>query len=234
MFRDAGSIARFWVRQLNESLRRARIGARLCVGAVASLDDDETRPLGPDPGARLADLFEGRVRAHDRSLALECWAGATGVNCVLLLLDWAMSRARVQRGAWAGLAPLPPVASRDGWVFHPVAVADLRCALTAHTLAHEFGHLLGCTHEDQPNRIAPHARGFAAPGHATFSVMAAARSAERGRRLEWSRPSARPGWSFGDARHDEAAWLREALPLLARQRFACAGTCGGVCARARA
>jgi len=229
-FPDPSSIARFWVAQVNASLCRARLTARVAVGAVARLEDEEARVFGPDPGTRLFDLFEGRVRARGRSLPLECWATGADVSCVLLLLDWAMSRTRIEHGGWAGLTPSPALRKQGLVRFHPVAVADLRCALTAHSAAHEFGHVLGCTHEDAPNPQAPRARGFAARGSSTFTVMAAARRNERGRRLEWSRPSPHGGkWAFGDAEHDEAAWLSVALPLLARQRFQCSGACGGAC-----
>jgi hypothetical protein len=229
-FPDAASIARFWVAQLNASLRRARLAARVRVGAVARLENEEARVFGPDPGTRLVDLFEGRVRTRGRTLPLECWATGAGVSCILLLLDWAMSRTRIERGGWAGLAPGPALRQQGVVRFHPVAVADLHCALTAHSAAHEFGHVLGCTHEDAPNPLAPRARGFAARGSPTFTVMAAARRNERGRRLEWSRPSPRGDkWEFGDAEHDEAAWLSVALPLLARQRFRCSGACSGAC-----
>jgi hypothetical protein len=229
-FRDAGAIARFLVAELNRSFARARIATRACVGAVGELDDDETRPQGPHPGAWLADLCDGRIEVGGRALPLECWCARAGVNCALVLVDWSMSRAGIERGGWAGFAPRS--ASRVGGElrFHPVAIADLRCALTAHSAAHEFGHLLGCTHDDVGNALVPFARGFAARGAATFSLMAAARPSERGRRLEWSRPAPRGGaWAFGDADHDEVAWLRHALPLLACQQFRCIGTCGGAC-----
>jgi hypothetical protein len=228
-FPDAASIARFWIEELNRSLRRARIASRVRVGAIARLEGEEAMPFGPYPGARFIDIFDGRINARGRSLPVECWARAANVSCVLMLVDWSMSRARLERGAWAGFTPQPAAVSDTGLVFHPVAIADLRCALTAHTLAHEFGHLLGCTHENEPTRGATNARGFAASDRATFSVMAAVRADERGRRLEWSRPSARPGWNFGDELHDEATWLRRALPLLARQRFPCMGACDGSC-----
>jgi hypothetical protein len=202
----------------------------VCVGAVAHLDQDEVRPRGPHPGAWLADLCDGRVAASGRSLPLECWCAREKVNCALILVDWAMSRTGIERGGWAGFAPQSATRARDRVRFHPVAIADLRCALTAHTAAHEFGHLLGCTHENVPNLLTPRARGFAPRAESTFTLMTAARRDERGRRLEWSRPGAggRP-WAFGDIEHDEATWLREALPLLACQRFRCCRECGGAC-----
>jgi hypothetical protein len=229
-FADPSAIARFWVAELNRSFARARVATRVRVGAVAQLDQDEVRPRGPHPGAWLADLCDGRVAAHGRSLPLECWCAQEDVNCALILVDWAMSRTGIERGGWAGFAPRSAMRSHDGICFHPVAIADLRCALTAHSAAHEFGHLVGCTHENMPNLLEPRARGFAPRGQPTFTLMAAARHNERGRRLEWSRPGARGGaWGFGDADHDEAAWLRETLPLLARHQFRCCGECGGAC-----
>jgi hypothetical protein len=230
-FADATAIARFCVGELNGSLRRANIDTRVRVGAVATLDEDEARPFGPNPSAWLADLVSGHVRSRGRSLPLECWAGLIGASAIVLLLDWGMTRGRIQRNAWAGFAPRGAILRNDELVFHPVLLADLNCALTAHTLAHEFGHVLGCSHENEPTLVASNARAFAPADQAIFSVMAAARASERGRRLEWSRPG--PGgqeWQFGDAQHDEAAWLRFALPRLARQRFACHAECGGACA----
>jgi hypothetical protein len=227
-FADAASIARFLVTALNGSLRRARIATRVRMGAVAQLDTDETQPFGPFPGAWLVDLFQGHVVAADTALPLECWAGAAGVQCVFVLVDW-----RIQRGDWAGFAPAPAALAGEQVVFHPVAIADLNAALTAHTLAHEFGHILGCTHEDDPGRVAPYARAYASSCGHTFGVMAAAKPQERRRRLEWSRPHPRgSAWNFGDSTHDEAAWLRTALPQLARQRFTCHGACDGACAPA--
>ncbi len=231
VFADAGSIARFCVRELNASLRRARVAARVSVGAVSCLAGDETRPLGPYPGARLLDVLEGRVVDGGRALPLECWARASGVNAVFVLVDWRMYRSRIQRGDWAGFAPAPAAIVDGETVFHPVGVADIGCALSALTLAHEFGHLLGCGHESEPTRIAPYASAYAPAGSRRFGIMAAARRDERGRRLEWSRPLASgAAWMFGDTDHDEARWLRTALPQLARQRFACHGACGGACA----
>jgi hypothetical protein len=230
-FDNAGALARFLVAELNRSFLRARVATRVRVGAVATLDADEARPRGPHPGAWLADLCDGRVAAAGRALPLECWCAEHGVNCALVLVDWAMSRTRIEHGGWAGFAPQGAARAHGAIRFHPVAIADLRCALTAHSAAHEFGHLLGCTHEDMPNLLAPRARGFRARGQTTFTLMAAARRNERGRRLEWSRPRSRGGkWDYGDADHDEAAWLRVVLPLLARQHFHCQGECGGACA----
>jgi hypothetical protein len=229
-FASARAIARFWVAQLNRSFARAGVATRTRVGAVTRLATEELRPRGPHPGAWLADLCDSRVALRGRAVPLECWCAATGVNCALVLVDWAMSRTRIEQGGWAGFAPQMPVREDDQLCFFPVAIADLRCALTAHTLAHEFGHLVGCTHDGEANLLAPYARGFAAPRRRTFSLMAAARSSERGRRLEWSRPA--PGamqWDFGDAAHDEASWLRVALPRLAQQRFLCHGECAGAC-----
>src|SRR5262245_39548718 len=60
-FRDASTIARFWVTELNRSFVRARIGTRARVGAVAQFDADDAWPRGPHPGAWLADLCDGRI-----------------------------------------------------------------------------------------------------------------------------------------------------------------------------
>ncbi|HUL64042.1 MAG TPA: hypothetical protein VLW55_05455 [Burkholderiaceae bacterium] len=230
-FRDAAAIARFLVAELNRSFARARIATRVCVGAVGELVRDEARPHGPHPGAWVADLCDGRIEVDGRALPLECWCARVGVNCALVLVDWAMSRTGIEHGGWAGFAPRGPSRMGGELRFHPVAIADLRCALTAHSAAHEFGHLLGCSHQDVVNALAPRARGFVARGEATFSLMAGARRNECGRRLEWSRPAPRGGtWAFGDADHDEAAWLRHALPLLVRQQFRCTGVCAGACA----
>jgi len=230
-FRDRAAIARFLVAELNRSFARAHIATRVCVGSVAQLDREESRPRGPHPGAWVADLCDGRVEVAGHALPLECWSARARVNCALVLVDWAMSRTGIERGGWAGFAPRGASRAGDALRFHPVAIADLRCALTAHSAAHEFGHLVGCTHDDVPNALAPRARGFAARGEATFSLMAAARRNERGRRLEWSRPAPRGGaWAYGDADHDEATWLRYSLPLLARQQFRCSGACAGACA----
>lgn len=230
-FSSSLAIARLLVAELNRSFRRAGVAERVRVGAVGEFDEDESRPVGPNPDAWIEDLFGGRVLADGAALPLECWAARAGVAAVLVLVDWAMSRTGIEKGNWAGFAPWPAAHGNPGdVVFHPVAIADLRCALTAHSAAHEFGHILGCTHETMVNPLASHARGFVRRG-ARYGLMAAARPNERGRHLEWSRP-ARDGqpWDFGDAQHDEAAWLRRALPLLARQRFACGGECGGACA----
>jgi hypothetical protein len=233
-FRDGAAVARFLVGELNRSLHRAGVDARFRVGAVSRLTADETRPFGAHPGPWTDDLFAGRVRSRGRALPLECWAAARAVNCALLLLDWGMGRARLEGGELAGLAPRPATPGRGGLVFHPVAVADLRCALAAHSAAHELGHLLGCSHEDAFNPCASTARAFVASGGERFGVMAAARRDEGGRRLEWSRPTADAGtWDLGDARHDEASWLRVAMPQLGQQRFRCAEQCAGACAEVR-
>ena|SRR5882672_403738 len=229
-FSSATAIARFWVAQLNRSLARAGVATRTRVGAVSRLDAEEVRPRGPHPGAWLADLCDSRVILRGQAVPLECWCAATAVNCALVLVDWAMSRTRIEQGGWAGFAPQMPIREDNELCFFPVAIADLRCALTAHTLAHEFGHLVGCTHDGEANLLAPHARGFVASGRRIYSVMAAARRSERGRRLEWSRPAPDvQQWNFGDARHDEASWLRVVLPRLAQQRFRCSGECAGAC-----
>ena len=230
-FADARAIARFLAGQLNRSFVRAHVTARVSVGAVSRLAVDETRPRGPHPGAWLADLCDATVLSRGAMLPLECWCAARGVNCAFVLVDWDMTRTRLEHGDWAGFAPAPATWKLHALRFHPVAIVDLRCALTAHSFAHEFGHIVGCTHDDVPNRLDARARGFAARGQAMFSVMAAGRRTERGRRLEWSRSAPdRTDWPFGDAEHDEAAWLRVALPSLSRQRFACAGRCSGACA----
>lgn len=235
-FRDGTAIARFLVGELNRSLRRAGVRVRFRAGAVARLMGDESRPCGSHPGPWTDDLFSGRLRSRGRALALECWAAERALNCMLVLLDWDMSRARLEGGHLAGIAPRPARSAGNALVFHPVAVADLCCALTTHSAAHELGHVLGCAHEDAFNPCAATARAFVAPGRRRFTVMAAARRSEGGRRLEWSRPapsSAAAVWDFGDAGHDEASWLRFALPQLARQRFRCAGQCAGACAQSR-
>ena len=230
-FADVRAIARFLAGELNRSFARAQISTRVSVGAVARLAVAETRPRGPHPGAWLADLCDAMVRGDRSMLPLECWCAARAVNCAFVLVDWDMSRTRIERGGWAGFAPRPASGKRDALRFHPVAIVDLCCALTAHSFAHEFGHIVGCTHDGASNRLDARASGFAARGRATFSVMAAGRRNERGRRLEWSRPPPDGAdWAFGDADHDEAAWLRFALPSLSRQRFACAGRCDGACA----
>jgi hypothetical protein len=225
-FTGGAQIARFLAAQLNGSLRRARVDARVRVGAVGCFDAEERLPQGPFPGLWIDDLLRGGVCTEGESLAVECWGARAGVNCVIALVDWRGSRTRLERGAWGGLAPRPAVPRRAGPRFHPVAIVDLRCALTAHTAAHEFGHVLGCVHED----AAPHfsaARAYMPPGGAMCTLMAAGRKRESKRRLEWSRPAPLGGaWDWGDADHDEAAWLRVALPWLARQRFRCARSRG--------
>lgn len=221
-FTSADGIARFCVRELNGSFRRAGVDARVTVGAVGTLAHAESRPFGPNPAAWFSDLYRGRVASGHGALPLECWAHRAGVNCLLLLVDWNVDRAAVERGACAGVAVAS--ARREGAqvVFHPAAIADIACALTAHTLAHEFGHLLGCAHEAEPEAAVPSARAYVANDGSFCTVMAAGRRDERGRRLEWSRPG-----RFGDADHDEAAWLRIALAALARERFQCGGGCAG-------
>lgn len=220
-FANGAQIARFLAGQLNGSFRRARIDARVRVGAVARFDTEERLAQGPFPGTWIDDLLRGSVRAEGDSLAVECWGARARVNCVLALVDWRGSRARLEHGAWGGLAPRPALPGRAGPLFHPVAIVDLRCALTAHTAAHEFGHVLGCVHEDAAPRFGA-ARGFVSPGGATCTLMTAGLRRESKRQLEWSRPAPRDrAWDWGDADHDEAAWLREALSWLARQRFRC-------------
>lgn len=223
-FTSADGVARFCVRELNGSFRRAGIATRVDVGAVGVLAQAESRPFGPNPAAWFDDLYLGRVAAPRGALPLECWARKSAVNCLLALVDWNVDRRAVERGVRAGIAVDSARYEDAQVVFHPAAIADIRCALTAHTLAHEFGHLLGCAHEDEPAAAVAAARAFVAADGSMVTVMAAGRRNERVRRLEWSRRG-----RFGDARHDEAAWLRIALPALAREQFQCGGGCGGAC-----
>lgn len=125
----------------------------------------------------------------------------------------------------------PIVAQRadDGSArFTPVSVVDVHAALLAHAWAHEFGHQLGLLHEGQRNAFASSARPWPGTGNRcdAYSLMCAGHRRERGRRLEWSRAD---DARWGNADHDEAGWLRNALPQLAQQRFRCRGVCGGTC-----
>jgi hypothetical protein len=242
-FASTAEAARLWIDGINASFERAGIAPRLAVGALGRLRREAPRPSTPSPREALRDLLDGVVRDErdERECAPmlppECWAARHALNALVAVVDWGVTAPRLRAGGVGGLGGLTPCPaevdpSTGRLAFAPVAVVDLRCALAAHTVAHELGHVLGLPHTDTAACGLP---AVSIDAGAVSPVMNVAPMRELSRRLEWMRP-ARAGEvarAWHSATRDEAAWLRAALPQLAAHRFACAGGCDGACGAVR-
>ncbi len=219
-FKSTDALAALWVDQLNSSLAQAGIGFPVQLAATASLARDEHVPASPAPPVLLRDLGEGVVDEDGTALPLERWGARHRVASLIIVADWGLDRARLARGAIGGATLMTARRVGSELCFLPASIVDATCARLAFGLAHEFGHQLGVMHENVVDAPFTGARGFAVQG-GPISVMALGRAGGLDRALQWSRPEPSTGgaWAWGDADHNDAAWLRVALPLLARQRF---------------
>ncbi len=219
-FKSIDGLAAFWIDQLNASLARAGIRFPVHVAATATLAREEQVPASPAPPALLRDLGEGVVEEDGVALPLERWAARQRLASLIVVADWILDRSRLSRGAIAGATLMTARRIGSELCFWPASIVDATCARLAFGLAHEFGHQLGVMHENVVDAPFTGARGFAVQG-GPISVMALGRAGGLDRALQWSRPepSAGGAWPWGDADHDDAAWMKTALPLLARQCF---------------